>query len=153
MNATKILSRIIEKGGIIGKCAEIYSTDIEKADLYICECHDHINTESCLELWGNDLIKEIKKYYKNRKRPAKDVDEFSFLIARGIKSLRKYKGIKQGVVAETLNMTQNNYSRIEDGLRPLTLGQFNVICKALDVSISEIILFSTDEKNSNKLEL
>ena len=146
MTANKILARIIEKGGILGQCAKVWSGDKEKIDLFIKECSAHCNNRLALELWGKDLVDEIKRYCKAQSYKIKKVNEFNLLIINTIKALRKQKGVKQDVIADSLDMTQSNYSKIEDGLRPLTLDQFYTIATLLNISTSEIIAFSTDKK-------
>jgi DNA-binding Xre family transcriptional regulator len=149
MTANQILVRIIEKGGILGQCAKVWSSDKEKVDSFIKECSENCNNRLALELWGEDLVTDIKRYCTAQSYRNKKVNEFNLLIINTIKALRKQKGVKQDVVADSLAMTQSNYSKIEDGLRPLTLDQFYTIATLLNISTSEIIAFSTNKKSSH----
>lgn len=146
MNASQILTRIIEKGSILGQCAEFCSNDNKKTDLFIKECFEQCETNMAWELWGGDLIADIKRYCKSQNEKNKKVSDFSFLIINTIKTIRKQKGIKQGVIANSLNMKQSNYSKIEDGLRPLTTDQLNIIATMLGVSALDILASSLKKK-------
>lgn len=59
-------------------------------------------------------------------------------IGNNIKEARKYKGYTQKQMAEKLFMTQQQYSRFENGVFELNYEQILKICKLLDVSPNEI---------------
>ena len=62
MDAINLLKRIISKGAVIGKCANLYITDSVKADLFIRECAEQCHRKSAQKLWGKELTKEITSY-------------------------------------------------------------------------------------------
>lgn len=75
MNNTEILTQIIRKGGLMGSVAKIYLNDKEKTDKFILECAEQCHNKNAINLWGEELTKEIIKYknsemstigYKNR---------------------------------------------------------------------------------------
>ncbi len=63
-NASRILEKIIEKGGLYGKCAKIYQGDSEKESLFIKECAQQCHNELAKELWGKRLVDEILNFNK-----------------------------------------------------------------------------------------
>ena len=107
-----------------------------------------IHTRVAENLWGTELIDAILRHSELRNFKSRKIkmNWFDFKAAKTIRALRKLKGLKQGVMADALDMTQSNYSKIEDGLRPLTIGQFAIIAQVLNTSISEILAFSADKK-------
>jgi len=62
LGTSKLLKKIIDKGGLLGACAEIYLNDDEKSSLFILECSEHCHSPSMLKHWGNELVDEITDY-------------------------------------------------------------------------------------------
>ena len=67
--------------------------------------------------------------------------EMSQIIGNNIKIARKYKGLTQTQVAKLLNMTQQQYSRFENGVFELNYSQILQICKLLDTTPNELFNF------------
>lgn len=59
-------------------------------------------------------------------------------VGNNIKEARKFKGFTQKQMAQMLFMTQQQYSRFENGVFELNYEQILKICKLLDVSPNEI---------------
>ncbi len=66
MDQLKILNLIAARGGIYGKCAEIYRNDHEKARQFLMECFEQCHLELAKKLWGIKLIREINNYYASQ---------------------------------------------------------------------------------------
>jgi len=64
------------------------------------------------------------------------------MIGENIKQARKIKGLTQKDVANHFRMTQQQYSRFENGVFELNYSQIIEICKLLDISPNEIFGFS-----------
>ncbi len=62
-------------------------------------------------------------------------------VGENIKSARKAKGLTQKEVAKILFMTQQQYSRFENGIFELNYQQLLDICKILDITPNEIFDF------------
>lgn len=58
----RILNRIINKGGLYGRFAELYLTDSEIAKQFIIECSEQCDKKSLIEFWGERLTQDIIKY-------------------------------------------------------------------------------------------
>ena len=67
--------------------------------------------------------------------------EMSKLVGNNIKQARKYKGFTQTQVAKLLNMTQQQYSRFENGVFELNYNQIIQICKILNTTPNELFGF------------
>ena len=145
MNANKLVIRIIDKGGLLGAIAKNYKRDKNKKNQYLRECSEMCDSKLAQDLWGEDLVTDIKEYSKHEDFRYKRVSPFSVSIVKRIKSLRKQKGIKQEVMALSLNLTQSSYSKIEDGFRPLTLDQFYIIASLLKISVVELLDITTEK--------
>ena len=65
----------------------------------------------------------------------------SKIIGNNIKQVRKYKGLTQSAMAKLLNMTQQQYSRFENGVFELNYSQIIKICKLLDTTPNELFNF------------
>lgn len=63
-------------------------------------------------------------------------------IGKNISQARKAKGLTQSQVANTLHMTQQQYSRFENGIFELNYQQIYDICKLLDTTPNELFNFS-----------
>ena len=61
-------------------------------------------------------------------------------IGNNIKQARREKGYTQKEVAAILHMTQQQYSRFENGIYELNYEQILEICKLYDVEPNEIFL-------------
>ena len=60
------------------------------------------------------------------------------IIGNNIKEARKAKGLTQKEVAAILLMTQQQYSRFENGIFELNYDQILKICKILDTTPNDI---------------
>lgn len=67
MDRLEVLKQIIARGGIFGKCAEMYYNDVEMSNQFILECYDYCSLELLKDFWGETLIENIKRYYNDRK--------------------------------------------------------------------------------------
>lgn len=68
--------------------------------------------------------------------------EIAKKIGENIKQARKLKGLTQKEVANHFRMTQQQYSRFENGVFELNYSQIIEICKLLDLSPNEIFGFN-----------
>lgn len=59
-------------------------------------------------------------------------------IGANIKYARKLNHLTQKEIASSLNMTQQQYSRFENGVFELNYSQILEICKILDITPNEI---------------
>jgi len=66
LTAKDILNGIIRKGGLMGAAAKMYINDEEKTNQFIKECSEQCHNKSAREFWGEELIKEIMEYSKNK---------------------------------------------------------------------------------------
>ena len=66
------------------------------------------------------------------------MENISKIVGENIKIARKAKGLTQSQVAQTLNMTQQQYSRFENGIYELNYSQIIAICKLLDTTPNEL---------------
>lgn len=64
--------------------------------------------------------------------------EIAKRIGKNIKQARKYKGFTQKEVAAALRMTQQQYSRFENGVFELNYAQILELCKLYEVSPNDI---------------
>lgn len=63
------------------------------------------------------------------------------IVGNNIKEARKLKGFTQSDVAKVFRMTQQQYSRFENGIFELNYEQIINICKLLDMTPNEIFDF------------
>ena len=70
-------------------------------------------------------------------------------IGKNIKDARKFKGLTQREIAEMLFMTQQQYSRFENGIFELNYDQILKICEILEITPNEF--FYKNNKNNNRL--
>ena len=68
--------------------------------------------------------------------------ELAKKIGQNLKEARKFKGLTQKEVAMKLNMTQQQYSRFENGVFELNYYQIIVLCKLYEITPNE--LFNVD---------
>lgn len=64
------------------------------------------------------------------------------IVGNNLKQARKFKGLTQREVAEKFKMTQQQYSRFENGVFELNYMQILELCNLLDITPNE--LFSID---------
>lgn len=64
------------------------------------------------------------------------------VVGKNIKQARKMKGLTQAQVAEIFYMTQQQYSRFENGVFELNYQQICNICKFLDITPNDIFDFN-----------
>lgn len=63
-------------------------------------------------------------------------------VGENLKYERKLKGLTQKQVAEQLNMTQQQYSRFENGVFELNYDLIVSLCKMLDTTPNELFDFN-----------
>ena len=68
--------------------------------------------------------------------------ELAKKIGQNLKEARKFKGLTQKEVAMKLNMTQQQYSRFENGVFELNYYQIIILCKLYEITPNE--LFNVD---------
>jgi hypothetical protein len=68
MESTQLLERIINKGGIMGSCAKMYIYNKELANEFILECYYQCHNNSATQLWGEELIIDIRNYINDLKK-------------------------------------------------------------------------------------
>ncbi|MDX2172142.1 MAG: hypothetical protein SFY56_03430 [Bacteroidota bacterium] len=61
----EILKQIISKGGLLGRCANLYVNDKSMAHKFILECSEQAHHAMLIDYFGIDLISEIINYSKN----------------------------------------------------------------------------------------
>ncbi len=59
-------------------------------------------------------------------------------IGINLKSARKFKGLTQSQVAKKLGITQQQYSRFENGVFELNYDQIMFLCNFLDITPNEL---------------
>lgn len=64
--------------------------------------------------------------------------ELAKQIGQNIKTARKFKGLTQKQVADIFHMTQQQYSRFENGIFELNYKQIIDICCLLDITPNEL---------------
>ena len=67
--------------------------------------------------------------------------EIAKIVGENLKEARKVKGLTQREVAKIFYMTQQQYSRFENGVYELNYQQIIQLCKLLDVTPNEIFGF------------
>ena len=60
------------------------------------------------------------------------------IIGNNLKEARKFKGLTQKEVAQTMKMTQQQYSRFENGVFQLNYEQILFLCELLDLTPNEL---------------
>ena len=63
------------------------------------------------------------------------------IVGNNIKDARKLKGLTQSQVAQIFRMTQQQYSRFENGVFELNYEQIVKICEILEITPNEIFDF------------
>lgn len=69
------------------------------------------------------------------------------LIATIIRERRLELNYSQDYVASKLSMSQNAYSKLEQGQTGVTLGKFMVICETLDLNTADFMLLYAKRLN------
>ena len=64
--------------------------------------------------------------------------EIAKQVGNNLKEARKFKGLTQKEVAEQLHMTQQQYSRFENGKFELNYNQILFLCKLYDINPNEL---------------
>ncbi len=64
--------------------------------------------------------------------------KISKTIGNNLKEARKFKGLTQREMAQKLLMTQQQYSRFENGVFELNYEQILKICEILDITPNEL---------------
>lgn len=64
--------------------------------------------------------------------------ELAKMVGENLKAARRSKGLAQKEVAETMLMTQQQYSRFENGVYELNYGQIRRLCELLDVTPNDL---------------
>jgi len=72
-----------------------------------------------------------------------------------IKKIREFRNYTQTHMADKLKISQNAYSKIENGITPVTTDRLEQIAKALDVPVESILngerqVFNLDNNNIDK---
>lgn len=68
--------------------------------------------------------------------------EIAKIVGANIKQARKIKGLTQAQVAKIFFMTQQQYSRFENGVFELNYQQICNICKLLEITPNDIFDFN-----------
>ena len=58
----EILSRIIEKGGLMAAGAKMYINDEKTGNEFLMECFDQCHVPNLKHYWGESLIEDIIEY-------------------------------------------------------------------------------------------
>lgn len=66
------------------------------------------------------------------------MEDIAKKVGANIKAARKDKNITQNEIANTLHMTQQQYSRFENGVFELNYSQILKICELLDITPNEV---------------
>ena len=66
------------------------------------------------------------------------VMEIAKKIGNNLKEARKFKGFTQREVAERMKMTQQQYSRFENGVFELNYAQIIFLCQLYEITPSEL---------------
>ena len=69
------------------------------------------------------------------------MESISKIVGQNIKEARKAKGLTQKQVAQVFRMTQQQYSRFENGIFELNYQQILDICKLLNLTPNEFFGF------------
>ncbi len=67
------------------------------------------------------------------------MENINELVGTNLKKMRRELGWSQDYVARELGMSQNNYSRIENGKSQITLTQLKDISRVMSVDLKELI--------------
>ena len=70
--------------------------------------------------------------------------ETAKIIGNNLKEARKFKGLTQKEVAQLLRMSQQQYSRFENGVFELNYSQILALCELLEVTPNELFNVKKD---------
>ncbi len=59
-------------------------------------------------------------------------------VGNNLKEARKFKGFTQKEVAQQMHMTQQQYSRFENGVFELNYGQILFLCRLYEITPNEL---------------
>lgn len=59
-------------------------------------------------------------------------------VGSNLKEARKFKGFTQKEVAQQMHMTQQQYSRFENGVFELNYGQILFLCRLYEITPNEL---------------
>lgn len=59
-------------------------------------------------------------------------------VGKNLKDARRFKGFTQKEVADKINMTQQQYSRFENGIFELNYDQIIFLCKLFDIEPNDL---------------
>lgn len=59
-------------------------------------------------------------------------------VGNNLKEARKFKGFTQKEVAQQMHMTQQQYSRFENGIFELNYGQILFLCRLYEITPNEL---------------
>jgi len=62
----KIMEKIISKKGLMGRVAEMYINDEDKAKNFIKECREQTHNEMAQKHWGKKLVREIEQFCSDK---------------------------------------------------------------------------------------
>jgi hypothetical protein len=62
LKASDIMERIILRGGLYGRAASNYIRDEKQSYQFIRECFEQCHNKSAQDLWGSELVKDIRKF-------------------------------------------------------------------------------------------
>lgn len=65
-------------------------------------------------------------------------------IGTNVKKLREQKGLLQKQVAQELGIGNSNYSKIENGVREITVRELQKLARLFDLTIDQIVNFDGD---------
>ncbi|MFN8438990.1 MAG: helix-turn-helix transcriptional regulator [Cytophagales bacterium] len=71
-------------------------------------------------------------------------------IGQRIRKIRELRGYKQDAMAERLNMSQANYSKLENEDADMPFSRLEEIAKVLEVTVEEIVCFDKKAFFNNK---
>ena len=64
--------------------------------------------------------------------------DISKVVGNNLKEARKFKGLTQRVVAQKLKMTQQQYSRFENGVFELNYSQIVFLCELYGITPNDL---------------
>lgn len=59
-------------------------------------------------------------------------------VGKNLKEARRFKGLTQKEVAKKINMTQQQYSRFENGIFELNYDQIILLCELYDIEPNDL---------------
>lgn len=142
MKAAEITNKIIAKGGLIGQCVDSWRKNNGDTNVLFKECSEIALTPFASEVWGEELINTILKYSKKEPPRHKKIGKLDGKILHTIIELRESKGLLQKEIAIAMKTSVSNYCKIENGFRPFSVEQLEIISNALGLTIFDILLLA-----------